>query len=438
MSVEDITNLLNNIKTVTFRVADTIDRQADALANTIRESLSNSPWLPPTARPPPPPPRVLSVYEGILERVLNWIWSYRYAVMALGIGAVGAGSYGVVARRRNMRKRRARRAQNGARKEVVIIIGEVHEAVTKSLELDLERRGFIVFVVVGSMDDEVAVLNEGREDIRPLVIDVVDTERAQASIEKFQKYLSTPVTAFPTAVPHRLTLTGVILITSPPYPTGPLETLPLDLWSDTLNLKILSTVVILHHLLSTIRTFKSRVLLLTPSIISSLSPAFHAPESVAVNALDALSRSLRKELKDSNVEVCLFKLGTFDTSSIVSPAKNPLLAVNAVRADILSWPKEWRETYARRYAAQVGAEGKGWGVKGSSLRELHVCVFDALTEKRPKGVWRVGRGARSYEFIGRFLPEGLVGWMLGFRSKAGEEAVEEEEGARERGEWEKV
>lgn len=38
----------------------------------------------------------------------------------------------------------------------------------------MERRGFIVFVVVNSIEDEQLVMSEGRGDIKPLNIDILD------------------------------------------------------------------------------------------------------------------------------------------------------------------------------------------------------------------------------------------------------------------------
>jgi len=52
--------------------------------------------------------------------------------------------------------------------------------------------------------------------------------------------------------------------------------------------------------------------------------------------------------------------------------------------------------------------------KGSSLRELNNAVFDAML-KGKGGVVRVGMGSRVYGFVGRWVPSGLVGWMMGVR-----------------------
>jgi hypothetical protein len=40
--------------------------------------------------------------------------------------------------------------------------------------LDLERRGFIVYIVCNTIEEEVLVQNESRPDIKPLMIDIVD------------------------------------------------------------------------------------------------------------------------------------------------------------------------------------------------------------------------------------------------------------------------
>ena len=69
-------------------------------------------------------------------------------------------------------KRRAKRGKNGGRTEVVVLASSPHSPLTKSLSLDLERRGFIVYIPVTSLPEEHLVQSEGRSDIRPLYLDV--------------------------------------------------------------------------------------------------------------------------------------------------------------------------------------------------------------------------------------------------------------------------
>lgn len=55
-----------------------------------------------------------------------------------------------------------------------MLAGSPHDPVARSLALDLDRRGFIVFVAVSTVEDEQVVINEGRADVRPLNIDILD------------------------------------------------------------------------------------------------------------------------------------------------------------------------------------------------------------------------------------------------------------------------
>ena len=61
------------------------------------------------------------------------------------------------------RSRRAKRAGNGARKEVVVVAGPAAGAVTRSVAMDLERRGFVVYVVVHTVEEEAEVDMKGKD-----------------------------------------------------------------------------------------------------------------------------------------------------------------------------------------------------------------------------------------------------------------------------------
>ena len=86
----------------------------------------------------------------------------------------GGVTYHLIRRRSSRKKRRAKRAGNGARLEVVVIAGSPSEPLTRSISLDLERRGFIVYIVCHTIEEEIQVQSESRPDIKPLMIDIVD------------------------------------------------------------------------------------------------------------------------------------------------------------------------------------------------------------------------------------------------------------------------
>ncbi len=69
--------------------------------------------------------------------------------------AAGGLTYHIIKRKSNRKKRRAKRAPNGARVEVVVVAGSPSEPITRSISLDLERRGFIVYIVCNNIEEEV-------------------------------------------------------------------------------------------------------------------------------------------------------------------------------------------------------------------------------------------------------------------------------------------
>lgn len=112
-----------------------------------------------------------------LEQIQDWVVRHK-VLTGVVVVVVGYVSYKTVKKSKLLRKsRRAKRARNGGRLEVVVIAGSPTLPLTKSLSLDMERRGFIVYIVCGTMEDEVMVQNLSRPDIKPLTIDITDVSQ---------------------------------------------------------------------------------------------------------------------------------------------------------------------------------------------------------------------------------------------------------------------
>jgi NAD(P)-dependent dehydrogenase (short-subunit alcohol dehydrogenase family) len=338
--------------------------------------------------------------------------------------------------RKHKKKRRARRASNGARREVVVVAGCPSSPIVKSLALDLERRGFIVYVVCKDMEEEQQVHSESRIDVKPLHVDVTDPMGTREAMERFAKVLNKP--PFSGKPSHNMNFSGLILVPDLIYPSGPIETISPELWSDALNAKVLNTIALTQTFLPTICAFNARVLMLTPSIVAALRPPFHSVETAVVNALEGFTASLRGELGTLGIHVCQFKLGTFDYSHV--GARQHLQSIGSPSTD--QWSTEARLSYESNFVNQSRiARNRGLfahnGNSGSSMRELQYAVFDALTQKHPRRVWHVGRGSVTYDLVGNWLPGGLVGRMLGVRRVSLDETAEPhlEDSAQS---WEKV
>jgi hypothetical protein len=116
-----LAGISRDIRKFTGDIADATDRHFEYVAVTIKDKLAAADWLPQSARPPPPPPpRAISrLPPGYIDRVQDWV-SRNRAITAAIIAFVGTGAFLIWRKKKGYnKKRRARRATNGARREVV-------------------------------------------------------------------------------------------------------------------------------------------------------------------------------------------------------------------------------------------------------------------------------------------------------------------------------
>ncbi|KAG9593724.1 DUF1776-domain-containing protein, partial [Aureobasidium melanogenum] len=387
-------------------LAGGLERHFENVATQLRD------WLPEQMRPrppPPPPPRSLSpvTYWNQVNR-----WISRNTALSAGVLAfVGTGAVLVfIQRSTHVKKRRARKSNNGARTEVVVLAGSPTSPLTTAIAMDLERRGFIVYVITSTREDEEHLRKQLRPDVLPFDLDLIHPDKAEGQMQRFHHFLSRHHHAFDGASAHRLTLAGVILVPDISSVTvGSIAQLSPEAWSTALNAKVLHTITVARYMLPLVTELKSKILLLTPNVISSLRPPYRAIESTVSSALGAFAASLSSELSLQGLHACHFKLGNIE----------------------IAGSKQKRDENRRVR-----------GALGTPIRKLHEAMFDALHSSNPSRTWHVGRGSLIYDFIGSWIPSGVVGWMMGLQHAPGNEdqqTFESEDSSSDRSiTWEKI
>ena len=119
---------------------------------------------------------------GYVEAFKVWVSQHR-ALTAAAVAFVGTGVFVLWWRRRKPPyvKRRVHRAKNGAKTEVVVLVGSLNAPLTRSLAVDLERRGFIVYIPINDLSEEQLVQAMSRVDIRSLNMDFTSVRLVQIS-----------------------------------------------------------------------------------------------------------------------------------------------------------------------------------------------------------------------------------------------------------------
>lgn len=437
------------------RIADYIEQHSNHIASEIRDVLESATWLPEALRPPrsqsthffsraPPPP------QSLYEKTLAWVSRNRTAI-AIVVAFAGTTALLVHRRRRaHARKRRAKKFANGAKKELVILAcSSFHDPLTRSLALDLERRGYIVYITVSSTEEDSLVQSESKPDIHPLWIDLTSTVPNPAvdihpNLEPIKELLNrssrstSPSSAksSQSTTSHNLSLAGLVVLPgSSGYPVGPFLTMsPGDL-VDTINTRLISSVLTVQQFLPLLTNGDeagksgSSIVIAYPSIPLSLLPPYQVPSLLTTSSLSTFAKSLRREvnMQSLNIHITELKLGNFDLGSTYARATNT--AVNASALEFQAQGHSSALTHwhsSQRAALQRSSLGQTSLVRGSALREFHNAVFDSLappqrfmafgvfgwgTTRRPSLVY-VGSGARLYDLIGTLVPQSLVGWMM--------------------------
>lgn len=423
-SVEDLMSYLsvieNTIENTVEDVANSFDSMTDKISESLRITLGDQSWLPKSTKPLSRPPAPMATPVGYFESSRDWVSRHR-AITAAVVCFLGTGAFLIWRQRRlNRVKRRAKRGKNGQRTDVVILAGPPSAPLTRSLSLDLERRGFIVYIPVNSLWEERLIQAESKPDIHPLQLDVTSPSSLASTVRK--------VTAlFHPAEAPKYPLRFVSLILLPQTPSPPqsqsIAHISADSWSDAFSIHLLSPFTLLQAFLPLVISHESSVLFLNHTNTPSLSPPLHGEANVVAHALDSYISTFRKESGAiGNINIVDFKLGALDYES------NPdaLQMVVASRHD-------------DRRSDSVPEQKQ---VRGSPFRELHLEVFDAIVGKR-RGTVYVGRGSRTYDILGKVIPQGVAGWMLSLKAQKKEgrdrkKADEVADGSQASTSWEKV
>ncbi|MCJ1397034.1 hypothetical protein MMC11_000226 [Xylographa trunciseda] len=416
----DVKKYSQEVADYSRNLSESVERHFDTVAASIRQTLQTTPWIPDSIKPPPAPVRrpLPIVPRSYIERAQDWV-SRNRAVTSFIVAFIGTGAFVIWRRRRSYRqKRRAKRAANGARTEVVILAGSAFSPLTRSIALDLERRGFVVYIPVSTLAEEQTIHAELRADIHPLNIDITSPVSTAHTLDKFSANLAHPP-RHGTSSTHTLHLASFIFLPSYPstHPTGAITTLTPSQWSDTLNTHLIYPLGLLHAFLPLLlpqpqsdsqppNPRPPTLLLLSRSLPTSLHLPDHAPESLTSTALTSYIRTLRAETPSSNLTITTLKLGDL---SLSNPSRKKLALYRSQRYDSsssgLRTPSPAEQASIEKERA---AEARAQAIE---LRQLHNGVFDAVVGARTGTVF-VGRGSWAYDFVGMWVPGGMVGWML--------------------------
>ncbi|HSF16938.1 MAG TPA: SDR family oxidoreductase [Vicinamibacteria bacterium] len=246
----------------------------------------------------------------------------------------------------------------------------------------LHEREFRVFGGVRNEADAAALREEG---IEPLLLDVTDVESITRAAERAGDEIFGLVNNAGISV------------------AGPLELLPLSDIRRQLEVNVVGQIAVTQAFLAAIRAARGRIINMS-SISGRLAPPFLGPYAMSKFALEAFSDSLRRELEPFGVEVVSIEPG-----AIATPIWEKSIAAATERTRNIT---DDRWSLYRDIVGRMVELARTRANSATPVEEVARVVYEALTTKRPRTRYLVGRDARLRGWLAWILPDRALDWLI--------------------------
>jgi len=255
----------------------------------------------------------------------------------------------------------------------------------RALALHLDRLGFRVFAAVRSERDAEAWRSQATSRLSTVLLDVTDA----GSVARARKDVGRAL--------GDSGLWGLVNNAGMSF-RAPLEAVSLERLRALFDVNVFGALAVTQAFLPLLRRCRGRVVNVS-SIASVLVTPFHGPYSASKVTLNALSTALRLELAPLGVQVSIMIVGGVQTE-----IWNKVVRLTEEATGNLS--PELEAAYGARQRRALDYF-MSRGRSGMSPDAAARAIGRALTDKRAKRTYLVGRDARAYLLLSGLLSGGL-------------------------------
>jgi NAD(P)-dependent dehydrogenase (short-subunit alcohol dehydrogenase family) len=182
---------------------------------------------------------------------------------------------------------------------------------------------------------------------------------------------------------------------------GPLELVSPEDLRMQFEVNVFGQVAVTRALLPALRAARGRIVLVS-SIGGRVAVPFNGPYAASKHAIEALGDALRGELHSSSIRVCMVEPGS---------VKTPIWGKARDTAEGLEIPPELQDEYGSVPAAfaKILSDTERRGV---APERVAATIERALTARRPRARYLVGRDARGMVLAHALLPTGAFDRVL--------------------------
>jgi NAD(P)-dependent dehydrogenase (short-subunit alcohol dehydrogenase family) len=241
----------------------------------------------------------------------------------------------------------------------------------RAIAIALARRGFEVLAGVRRPDD-------APPGLESLVLDVTSPDDIAAAASRVGGAL------------HALVNNAGIVV------TGPVEVVPVEEWRRQFEVNLIGQVAVTRALLPALVSARGRIVNLS-SVSGRVALPMVGPYAASKFALEAVTDALRREVGPQGVHVVSVEPGGIAT---------PLWDKSRAEAErtLAAMPAEVRRRYddlidaMLRHSERLARDG----LPPEAVAEV---VADALTVRRPRTRYVIGREAKAQALLARLLPD---------------------------------
>lgn len=272
---------------------------------------------------------------------------------------------------------------------LTILITGASTGIGRDAALTLSRHGHQVFAGVRKTADGESLKKEV-STIIPVIVDVTKPEEIESAFQFIQK----------ARVPGQ----KFCLVNNAGYAlAAPVEAVPVDALRAQFEVNVFSVVAMTQKFLPWIRESKGRIVNMS-SVSGKITRPFLGPYSGSKHAVEALSDALRYELKKFGVSVIVIEPG---------PIKTPIWEKGIGKAvDFLESADPKLKVLYEAEAKHMQATVEKIVLTAAPVEDTTFAIVDALTNKKPKIRYPVGKGINSILWIRRQLTDQAFDWLM--------------------------
>ncbi len=250
----------------------------------------------------------------------------------------------------------------------------------------MDGDGWRVFAGVRREEDAEALREAGSDRLTPLMLDVTDPEQIAGAASRIADEVGDA------GLDGLVNNAGVGIL-------GPLETLPIEELRRQLEINLIAQVAVTQAMLPLVRGASGRIVFVS-SIGGLMALPFGGPYHASKFGLEAISDTLRQELRPWGIRVVVIEPGSIDT---------PIWERGARIADEVEKraPAAQQELYGEtieRFRSAV----RRTAARGIPPEKVAAKIARALTARRPRARYLVGLDARGQALLRRLLPDRLL------------------------------